>query len=270
MLEVDIQRKAFGTNGGTSTVLESRSDGDLRFSVRPGQIVCLYGPSGCGKSTLLRMISGIDTDYAGTVHLNGTPVVAPTRRIGLTVQGHAAFDWLTVADNITFGLRYHEQNGTPWWRRLVGAPNPIEARAEALRLADLVGLLEPDLEKYPEQISGGMKQRMLFARALLPRPELLLLDEPFSSLDYESRNALQEVVLRIRDQTGTSFICVSHDPDETLFIADEVLVLGGKPARIIHREQPGFRGCSRARFTVEFQEAKQRLHSWLSFSDSTV
>lgn len=258
-LQVSVEEKSFRNKEDLSNVLS-----DVSFMVRPSSIIGVFGPSGCGKSTLLRIIAGLDTNYRGSVKLNGKPVTHPTRNIGLTVQAHISYDWLTVAGNITFGLRYApERNGTNWFNRVTGKVESKNATEEAKRLASIVGLSTADLKKYPEEMSGGMKQRMAFARALLPRPEVLLLDEPFSSLDFESRQALQDVVLRVRDELGISFICVSHDPEEVLYLADEVFVLGGSPAKIVNRTNPDLPVVDK-RYTQEFQLAKKELSQWLN------
>lgn len=263
-LQVSVAEKSFPSNGTRTSVLS-----DVAFDVPAGSIVGLYGPSGCGKSTLLRIVAGLDTDFRGEVELNGEPVSHPTRRIGMTVQTLISYDWLSVGDNITFGLRYAkaQQNAT-WLRRLTGQVDPHRAREEAERLGAIVGLARSDLSKYPDEISGGMKQRMAFARSILPRPQVLLLDEPFSALDFESRQSLEDAVLRVRDELGTSFICVSHDPEEILYLADEVLVLAGTPASIIHRFKPELPSDEK-RYTQEFQQAKKELYGWLNPSTTT-
>jgi ABC-type nitrate/sulfonate/bicarbonate transport system ATPase subunit len=257
-LHVSVVEKSFRNKESVSTVLSKVS-----FVVPRHSILGIYGPSGCGKSTLLRIIAGLDTDYSGYVTLDGKAVTHPTRDIGLTVQTLVSYDWLTVAGNITFGLRYApSRNGSSWLGQLTGSPrrNVIQKAEE---LASIVGLTKADLTKYPEEMSGGMKQRMAFARALLPRPEVLLLDEPFSSLDFESRQWLQEVVLRVRDELGTSFICVSHDPEEILYLADEVIVLRGSPATVIDRTAPALPDRDK-RYTQEFQHAKKALYELLN------
>jgi len=262
MLDAHVVSKVFSTNhGSTQPVL-----GEVGFRLPRGTILCLYGPSGCGKSTLLRILAGLDDDYRGQVALDGRPVRRPGRGIGMVVQAQVAFDWLTVADNIAFGARFGKAAGGSRLGHLVGSRPNGDARREAKELADLVGLAGEDLTKYPDQLSGGMRQRMAFARALLPRPQVLLLDEPFSALDFESRQALQDIVLKTREKTGTSFVCVSHDPEEVLYLADEVLVLNRRPARIIHRYTPPFsqhRG-SDLKYSPEFQQAKRQLRSWLT------
>lgn len=260
MLRATIISKVFDHGGLHQEVL-----GGLEFDVQPGQIVCLYGPSGCGKSTLLRLLAGLDTEFDGRIEIEGQHLDKPTRRVGMVVQAQLCLDWLTVGGNIRFARRFkagRQENGQ--------SDNDVRA------LAALVGLEEAALEKYPEQLSGGMKQRMAFARALFPRPCVLLLDEPFSALDFESRQALQQVVLRTRDLYGTAFVCVSHDPEEVLYLADEVLVFGSRPARIVRRQHPPW-GRSRPlslRYSPEFQAAKLELQGLLKsvedFSDDDV
>lgn len=264
-LNVLVSNKSFSKNQNATQIIS-----EVDFVVPESSIVCLYGPSGCGKSTLLRIIAGLDAEYQGTVELDGVEVKRPTKRIGLTVQTHVSYDWLTVAGNITFGLKYathREKEGR--FTRLLGNIPRDHAAEEARRLAAIVGLSCDDLEKYPEEISGGMKQRMAFARALLTSPKVLLLDEPFSSLDFESRQSMQEVVLRVRQQLGTAFVCVSHDPEEVLYLADEVLIMSGRPARIVHRWSPDLphKQSTEKRYSPEFQQAKKYLQGWLNGSE---
>ena len=261
-LSVRIDRKAFRSRGNTANVLSN-----VEFDVPKASITCLYGPSGCGKSTALKIIAGLDRDFSGEVLLNGEQILRPTQKIGMVVQTQVTYDWLTVAENMTFGLRYSKHSRqTSLAGRLLGKVDPARSRVEAIRLAKLVGLSEADLEKYPSEISGGMKQRMAFGRALVLNPEVLLLDEPFSSLDYESRQALQDVVLRARDEAGVSFVCVSHDPEEVLYLSQEIVCLGTCPATVtemLHPDLPLY-GDPEMRFTMEFQRAKKNLRSKLN------
>jgi ABC-type nitrate/sulfonate/bicarbonate transport system ATPase subunit len=261
-LHVELREKWFRVNGRPVQILS-----DVSVCVPAGNITAIYGPSGCGKSTALRIIAGLDADYVGQVSLNGFDIVRPTQNIGMVVQSQVTYDWLTVAENLTFGLRYMQPRRTAsWLQRWRGAAQRSLASEEAERLADVVGLSRDDLSKYPDQISGGMKQRMAFGRALLVRPKVLLLDEPFSSLDYESRQALQDVVLRVRQELGTSFVCVSHDPEEALYLADHIVVMSRPPATIIYRWSRSLplHGNCEARYTKEFQAAKKELRSWLN------
>ena len=231
MLAIDIASKKFGRGRDAQIVL-----GCIQFTVDAAEIVSLYGRSGVGKTTLLRIVAGLDAHYEGEVRLDGVAVAHPTARIGMVVQSDVSFGWLSARENIAFGLRYRNGRGNPTaFTGLTGRLLARDVVCETDRLADLVGLARSDLQKYPGELSGGMKQRMAFARALLPRPDVLLLDEPFSALDYESRRSLQEVVLRARDALRTSFVCVSHDPEETVHLADEVLFISGAPAAITDR-----------------------------------
>lgn len=258
MLEAVIHRKTFARSPNAQAVLS-----ELSLEVPPATIVCLYGPSGCGKSTLLRILAGLDREFEGRVKLDGGTLDGPTRRVGMVVQTQVSFDWLTVGDNIAFGNRFcRPAHRRP--RREIAAASGEPSRVASL--AQLVGLAPADLEKYPEQLSGGMKQRMAFARALLPEPQVLLLDEPFSALDFESRQALQEVVRKTRDLYGTSFVCVSHDPEEVLYLADRVVVLGGRPVRVVTEYPsplPSQRGPD-LRYAALFQSAKRELRGSLN------
>ncbi len=263
MLDVQINSKLFTIGHQHQETLK-----DINFTVDTNQIISLYGPSGCGKTTMLRIIAGLDTKYGGEVLLDGRNISTPNRRIGMVVQSLVTFDWLTVADNITFGLKYINGNGTPLpITRLIGRVPQNKARREAIRMAELVGLNPGDLQKYPVALSGGMKQRMAFARALLPQPDVLLLDEPFSALDYESRRSLQDVVLRARDELGISFICVSHDPEETVHLGDEVLFMTKQPATIGKRIVFD-KTRSRDPDSTSFLELRNTVRSWLSDRDS--
>ncbi len=256
-LHVHIQGKAFRSSQKPRFVLR-----DIDFNVGSGRIICLYGPSGCGKSTLLRIIAGLDTDFDGSVALDGERVRTPSRLIGMTVQTDASYGWLTVEENITFGLRYSRESKRSYGQRLFGRRN-ADAHREACQLASIVGLTEAELTHYPHEISGGMKQRMAFARALLPRPRVLLLDEPFSALEYESRHALQDVVLHVRDQLGTSFVCVSHDPEEVVYLGDQILVMSQKPSTVTARWEVNWNGSAKSRYIPSFLEKTNRLRESL-------
>jgi len=258
-LVTSIRSKRFSSFGRTQQVLR-----EIKFDVPARSIVNLYGPSGIGKTTLLRIIAGLDREYEGEVLLDGTPWRKPGFRIGMVVQSDVSFGWLTVRENIAFGLKYRNGSGSPsLLSRITGRVEPQRIEVEAQRMAALVGLAAEDLHKYPAALSGGMKQRMAFARALLPRPDVLLLDEPFSALDYESRRSLQDVVLRARDELGTSFVCVSHDPEETVHLADTVLFLFGEPATIAGCMKLG-PSRSRDPDSIEFLKLRNKVRSWLT------
>jgi ABC-type nitrate/sulfonate/bicarbonate transport system ATPase subunit len=257
-LDVCIREKAFQSPAGRRIVLRN-----ISFRLGEGRGLCVYGPSGCGKSTLLRCIAGLDEDFDGRIVLDNKAIGGPSRRIGMTVQADASYGWLTVEENIAFGLKYLPGPTRSIWQRLVGRQDPDLIRREARKLAQIVGLSEAELRHYPHELSGGMKQRMAFARALLPRPRVLLLDEPFSALEYESRHALQDVVLRVRDELGTSFICVSHDPEEVVYLGDEIAVMTPKPSTFATRWSVNWNGVSKSRYVPVFLEKAARLRESL-------
>ncbi len=189
---------------------------DLSFSLERGRVGCILGPSGCGKTTLLRCIAGFEPVTGGEIRLAGAIVSRPgllvppeKRRIGMVFQDYALFPHLNIAENIGFGLRS------------LGAP---ERKARVEELVRLVGLGE-SLTAYPHEISGGQQKRVALARALAPRPELLLMDEPFSNLDVELRERLSLEVREILNASGTTAVMVTHDQHEAFAMADEIGVM---------------------------------------------
>lgn len=194
----------------------------LSLEVRPGEIVALLGPSGCGKTTTLRLIAGFERPDAGSIRIAGRVVADPTRhvpperrRVGMVFQEYALFPHLTVAENVGFGL-----------------PRGQERLARVGELLDLVGLTGAG-ERNPGELSGGQQQRVAVARALAPRPALLLLDEPFSNLDQALRVQLRGEIRRILRAAGATAILVTHDQDEAVAVADRVgVMLGGRLRQI--------------------------------------
>jgi sulfonate transport system ATP-binding protein len=188
----------------------------VSLSVEPGEIVAVVGGSGCGKSTLLRLVSGLDNPSQGNVALDGHPVVSPHERIGIVFQEPRLLPWLTVADNVGFGL----------------ADRPKAERAERVaRQLDRVGLTDK-ANVWPRELSGGQAQRVALARALVMRPEVLLLDEPFSALDAFTRVDLQDHLLDLWADGKPTLVVVTHDVDEAIVLADRVLVMRPAPGRI--------------------------------------
>lgn len=183
------------------------------------QLVAIVGPNGCGKSTLLRVISGLLPPDRGTVHAFGSPVTGPQPTVGLVFQEPRLLPWRDVLGNVALPLE------------LAGVPRPQrEALArEALALTGLDGFTEA----VPRQLSGGMAQRAALARALVPRPDVLLLDEPFSALDAMTRERLDDELLALWAQTGTTVVLVTHSISEAVFLADRVLVMSPRPGRVI-------------------------------------
>ena len=191
---------------------------NVSFDVEDGEFVCLLGPSGCGKTTLLRIIAGLETLTSGEITLNGIPITGPDPKRGMVFQQYSLFPWRTVMDNITFGL---EMQGI----------NKNEARIQVEKYIDLVGL-EQFKNSYPFELSGGMQQRAAIARALANEPEVLLMDEPFGALDAQTRNILQDELLKIWEQKHVTFLFVTHSVDEAVFLSDRVVAMTSRPGMV--------------------------------------
>ncbi|TNC28122.1 ABC transporter ATP-binding protein [Amycolatopsis alkalitolerans] len=238
MLEVSDLNHRFGT--GENVHLAIR---DLTFTVETGQLACIVGPSGCGKSTLLRCIGGLLTPSEGTVKLHGDQVSGVPEDLAVVFQDYSRslFPWLTVAGNVEFPLRS---------RRLPRA----ERRARVREALDWVGLGDTQ-RKFPWQLSGGMQQRVSIARALASRPALLLMDEPFASVDAQTRFELEDLLRRVQREQGSTVLLVTHDIDESVYLADRVLVLSSSPASIVADltvDLPGERDQIATRESAEF------------------
>jgi sulfonate transport system ATP-binding protein len=214
------------------------------ITVQRGEIVSLVGTSGCGKSTLLRIVGGLDRPSLGEVRIADEVVQAPRPEIGFVFQEPRLMPWLSVADNVKFGL-----DGLP-------KAQQSELAAEALAKVGLTAFAG----HLPRQLSGGMAQRVAIARALVTRPEILLLDEPFSALDAFTRLKLQDHLLQSWAYDRPTMIFVTHDIDEALVLADRVVVMRGHPGRI-HREYPIDLDRPRKRTDPAFQEWKETILS---------
>jgi sulfonate transport system ATP-binding protein len=189
---------------------------DINLTVGPGEIVAIVGGSGCGKSTLLRAISGLDTPSMGRVLLDGEAVTQPHEKIGMIFQEPRLLPWLTVADNVGFGLEHRPRR---------------QRQARAADALVRVGLAEK-AGAWPRELSGGQAQRVAIARALVPQPEVLLLDEPFSALDAFTRVDLQDHLLDLWADLKPTLILVTHDVDEAIVLADRIFVMRPRPGRI--------------------------------------
>lgn len=203
---------------GAGTAREMVAVDGVDLDVAPGEFVVMLGPSGCGKSTLLSMIAGLEPPTAGTVEADGRPVLGPGPDRCMIFQQSSLYPWLSVADNVGFGLR------------LRGRPR-AERRAVAQRLLRTVGLGDV-LDKHPDELSGGMRQRVAIARALAMEPALLLMDEPFAALDVQTRAKLQDFIRQVWADSGASVLFVTHSIDEAVSLADRIVVFTARPGRI--------------------------------------
>jgi len=191
---------------------------DFSLDIKQGEIVCLLGPSGCGKTTVLRILAGLENPSSGDVLLVGKPIKKAGPDRGMVFQEFALFPWRTVRKNIEFGLEV--KGVTP------------EKRSElSSRYIDLVGLKGFE-DAHPKELSGGMKQRVGIARALANEPAVLLMDEPFGSLDAQTRNLMQKELLRIWAATGKTILFVTHSVDEAVFLADRIVVMTARPGMV--------------------------------------
>ncbi|HEY7363497.1 MAG TPA: ABC transporter ATP-binding protein [Methylomirabilota bacterium] len=214
-LEVSGVRKVFRPEDGRAPVVAlERFD----LAVDEGEFVCLLGPSGCGKSTLLNIVAGFVKPTEGRVSLDGTEVTGPGRDRGVVFQDHALFPWFRVGQNVEFGLK------------MVGTSRPERERI-ADRYLDLVGL-RSFRAAFPKELSGGMKQRVAIARALANDPKILLMDEPFGALDAQTRRLMQDELTKIWAATGKTILFVTHAIEESLLLADRVVVMSARPGRI--------------------------------------
>ena len=205
--------------GGTVPALEN-----ISFSVPTGHFTVVVGPSGCGKTSLLMMLAGLRAQTRGTILCHGRPIADPDpQRVGVIFQEASLYPWLTALDNIEFPLS------------LRGAPKE-ERRRRAEAMLELVGL-HGFGERFPHELSGGMKQRVSIARGLVQDPPVLLMDEPFAALDEQTRMTMGHELLRIWSTTSKTVVFITHSLTEAVYLADEVLVMSARPGRIIDRIQ---------------------------------
>jgi ABC-type nitrate/sulfonate/bicarbonate transport system ATPase subunit len=243
-LVVEAVARVFpGVGRGPPTRALERTD----LVVEDNDFICILGPSGCGKSTLLRIVAGLDRPTGGEVRLDGQPVVGPGPDRGMVFQSYTLFPWLTVRQNICFGLREK------------GLPQAEQERIAAHYIGQ-VGLRGFE-GHYPKMLSGGMQQRTALARALANDPKILLLDEPFGALDNQTRALMQELLLGIWEDDRKTVLFVTHDIDEAIFMANRVAVMSARPGRIkaeVRIDLPHPRHYT-IKTTPEFSAYKARL-----------
>jgi ABC-type nitrate/sulfonate/bicarbonate transport system ATPase subunit len=239
----DVSRTFPGVRGGTPT----QALLPTTLTVEHNDFITILGPSGCGKSTLLRIVAGLDTPTSGQVRLDGQAVRGPGADRGMVFQTYTLFPWLTVTQNICFGLR----------EKGVAAPRQGEVAAHYV---DKVGLRGFE-HHYPKMLSGGMQQRTAIARALANEPRILLLDEPFGALDNQTRALMQELLLSIWENERKTVLFVTHDIEEAIFMANRVVVMTARPGRI-KADVPVTLGHPRhytVKTSAEFSALKARL-----------
>lgn len=201
----------------------------LDLDIHDAEIVSIVGPTGCGKSTALNLVAGFETASSGTVTVDGAAIEGPGRNRAVVFQQPSLFPWLSVFDNVTLGLKCR-------------GVSRDEYEPKALRLLEEVGLA--GFEKhYPYQLSGGMQQRTQIARALIGEPQILLMDEPFGALDYQTRLLMQKLLLRLWDHFKPTIFFITHDVGEAVFISDRVVVMSRRPGRVkrlveVHAPKP--------------------------------
>jgi NitT/TauT family transport system ATP-binding protein len=239
----DVSLRFISAEGDATVALRNFS-----MSVARGEFVAIVGPTGCGKSTTLNMITGLLQPTVGEVRVMGQPVRGIDPRIGFVFQADAVFPWRNVQMNVAAG---------PLFRGM--------AKAEALALADewirRVGLAGFG-QHYPHQLSGGMRKRVALAQTFINRPEILLMDEPFSALDMQTRTLMQDELLQLWSGSGGSVVFVTHDIEEAIALADRVFVLSARPAtlkRVIEVDLPRPRVMSQVRYEPQFVELSRRI-----------
>ena len=215
MLLVRGVSKTFGSADDSQAV---RALADVSLEVEEGEFVSIIGPSGCGKSTLLGIAGGLVSGYDGEIFVDGERVRGPHQAVGIVFQEESTFPWRTALANVAFGL---EMQGVPKGER--------DAKArEMIRLMGLGGFTE----RYPSELSGGMKQRVAIARALVMQPKILLMDEPFGALDEQTRIILGEELLRLQERLRQTVLFVTHNINEAVQLSDRVVVMSARPGRI--------------------------------------
>jgi len=240
----NLTHQYLDTNGHLITAIKN-----ISLSARDGRFISIVGPSGCGKTTLLNIVGGFITATSGSVLIDGKPVSGPGPDRGVVFQSYALFDWLTVRQNIELGLR------------MAG----IKARERADRANRFLGMvgLRKFANRYPYELSGGMKQRVAIARSLANSPKILLMDEPFASLDAQTRELMQEELLKIWETTRKTILFITHSVDEAVYLSSEVAVMSYRPGRLL-RMFPVSLPYPRAEYSIRtdprFLELKVAIH----------
>jgi ABC-type nitrate/sulfonate/bicarbonate transport system ATPase subunit len=221
VIRVDSLSKSYATeNGNTIHALEK-----VDLDVRANDFICIVGPSGCGKSTLLRIVSGLERSSGGFVYYRDTVLTGPNREIGMVFQEYSLLPWRNVLDNVGLGLEFARARSS-------------ERLHVARSFLRLVGM-EAFEKAFPHELSGGMQQRVAIARSLANNPDVLLMDEPFGALDAHTRILLQKELLRIWEKNRKTILFVTHSVDEAIYLADRIVVMSGRPGKILEIMEVG-------------------------------
>lgn len=213
-IKIDSVTIRFGSGSTLNTAVK-----ETNLDINPGEFVCILGPSGCGKSTLLNSVAGYVKPTSGTVLVDGKNIEEPGPDRGMVFQQYSLFPWKTVHENIAFGPK-------------IAGHSKAECESIANTFLEMIGL-SSSANKFPGELSGGMQQRVGIARALANYPSVLLMDEPFGALDAQTRLMMQESLLNIWSEFGTTVLFVTHDVDEAIFLADRILIMSASPGSII-------------------------------------
>ena len=260
-MSAELQRSTLAVEGVGHVFTRVKQDdlevlSEISITIAHNSFVTIVGPSGCGKSTLLRMMAGLEKPTSGRVLLDDRPVTGPDPKTGMVFQQDAVFPWMAVHKNVEYGPRSRGLS-----------------RAECRRIADewirLVGL-EGFASSYSRELSGGMRKRVDLARVYANNPEVLLMDEPFGALDSQTRETMQDELLRIWEAERKTVVFVTHDLEEALYLADRVIVMSRRPGRIMADEVPGIARPRPANIRVadEFIAARRRLWTLLASAKS--
>ncbi|MGN0427673.1 MAG: ABC transporter ATP-binding protein [Agathobacter sp.] len=247
-IEIKNIKKIYPQPSGELEVLS-----DINLSVKPGEFVSIVGASGCGKSTLIRMIAGLEHPTSGQIVVGDKVVTKPSIEVGLIFQESRLYPWLTVEENIAFGI--HKKVSKEEKRELV---------QEYIDLVELTGFEK----SKPNQLSGGMQQRVSIARTLINKPRVLLLDEPFGALDALTRINMQNEILKIWEKEKTTMILITHDIDESIFLSDKIVIMSNRPG-IISREINVDLAKPRDRSSIDFMKIRREIYTEF-FENSSI
>lgn len=254
-----VRAGADSADGSTLTAID-----DISLDVPAGDFLTLVGPSGSGKTTLLDLLAGLSAPTSGAVLVDGVPITGPGQDRGVVFQQYALFPWRTALANVAFPLESVPVSGNRLTRR--------DRLARAREFLGLVGL-EGFEDRYPHELSGGMKQRVAIARSLAYSPGILLMDEPFGALDAQTRDQLQDELLRIWRATGTTIVFITHDIDEAVYLGQRVAVLSARPGRlrtIVDTNIPWRQDGSDVRSDPQFVRSRHEIWSLLHGADGTA